>query len=213
MGYFLQRLSALGPRRVSGSSDEGSGLDERVRLLCRIALEGLLVVDDARHYVSVNQPAAALLGAPADVLVGRRMEQYTPPDGLEVLHRFWGVLKREGELEGRGLLMRDDGSQRMVEFRACWGFAPGRHLVALREVRPPPLPLVTSADQAVPRLTPREREVLQLVAEGHPTQEIAGLLFVSPSTVKTHLRHIFANLEVRDRASAVGTAMRLGLIS
>jgi PAS domain S-box-containing protein len=198
---------------VSSSGNHGSGLDERVQNLFRTALEGLMLVDDARRYVSINQPAAALLGAPPEVVVGRRMEHYTPPDGLPVLERFWAALERAGELEGRGMLMRADGSQRMVEFRARWGFAPGSHLVALREVRPPALPLATSDDQSVPRLTPRQRQVLQLAAEGRSTREVARLLAVSPATVKTHLHHIYANLEAQDRASAVATALRLGLIS
>jgi DNA-binding CsgD family transcriptional regulator len=198
---------------VSGSGEEGSGLEERVRILCRIALEGLMLVDDARRYVIVNEPAAALLGAPPEVVIGRRMEHYTPRDSLPLLERGWAALERAGELEGRGRLMRDDGSHRMVEWRACWGFAPGRHLVALREIRPPALPLVTSDDQPVPRLTPREREVLQLAADGRSTRDIAGLLIVSPGTVKTHLQHIYAKLEARDRASAVAIALRLGVIS
>jgi PAS domain S-box-containing protein len=198
---------------VSGFGEEGSGLDERVRILCRIALEGLMLVDDARRYVSVNAPAAAMLGAPPEVVIGRRMEHYTPRDSLPLLERGWAALERTGELEGRGRLRRDDGSHRMVEWRARWQFAPGRHLVALREIGAPALPLVTSGDQAVPRLTPREREVLQLAADGSSTREIASLLVVSPGTVKTHLQHIYAKLEARDRASAVATALRLGLIS
>ena len=198
---------------MSDSTDGSSGLEERVRILYRLALEGLLLVNDERRYVSVNEPAAALLGAAPEVVVGRRMEQHTPRDSLPLLDRGWAALERAGELEGRGRLMRDDGSERMVEWRARWGFAPGRHLVALREVRPPALPLVTSDDQAAPRLTPREREVLQLAADGRSTRDIAGLLIVSPGTVKTHLQHVYAKLEARDRASAVATAMRLGLIS
>jgi PAS domain S-box-containing protein len=198
---------------VSGSTDGSSGLEERVRILYRLALEGLLLVDNERRYVSVNGPAAALLGAPPEVVVGRRMEHYTPRDSLPLLERGWAALERAGELEGRGRLMRDDGSERMVEWRARWEFAPGRHLVALHEVRPPALPIVTSDDLAAPRLTPREREVLQLAADGRSTRDIAGLLIVSPGTVKTHLQHVYAKLDARDRASAVAIAMRLGLIS
>jgi PAS domain S-box-containing protein len=210
---FPSGLPPIALPAVSGSGDGNAGLEERVRILYRIALEGLLLVDDARRYVNVNEPAAALLGAPPEALIGRRMEQYTPRDSLPLLERGWTALERAGQLEGRGRLMRADGSERMVEYRARWGFAPGRHLVALREVRPPALPLVTADDQAVPRLTPREREVLQLAADGRSTRDIAGLLIVSPGTVKTHLQHIYAKLDARDRASAVATAMRLGLIS
>jgi PAS domain S-box-containing protein len=201
------------PPMVSGSGDDRSGLEERVRILCRIAMEGLLLVDDARRYVSVNEPAAELLGAPPEAVIGRSLEQYTPPDRLPVVGRFWAALERAGELDGRGPLMRDDGTQSMVEFRAYWRFAPSRHLIALREIRAPALPVVASNAEDVPRLTPREREVLQLAANGCSSRGIADALVLSSGTVKTHFQHIYAKLDARDRASAVAIAMRLGLIS
>lgn len=61
-------------------------------------------------------------------------------------------------------------------------------------------------------LTPRELEVLQLAAYGLSGREIASHLIVSPSTVKTHFNHIYEKLSVSDRAAAVATALRLGLI-
>jgi two-component system nitrate/nitrite response regulator NarL len=63
-----------------------------------------------------------------------------------------------------------------------------------------------------PPLTDREHEVLRLTAEGHSAPELARLLFVSPGTVKTHLRSIYAKLGVSERAAAVAEAMRLGLL-
>ena len=54
----------------------------------------------------------------------------------------------------------------MVEFRARWRFAPSLHLFALREIDAPELPLDTSDARSIPRLTPRQQEVLQLAAEG-----------------------------------------------
>ena len=62
-------------------------------------------------------------------------------------------------------------------------------------------------------LTPREREVLILTADGHSSVEVAKELYVSMSTVKTHLRAIYEKLEVTDRAAAVAEAMRRGLIT
>lgn len=59
-------------------------------------------------------------------------------------------------------------------------------------------------------LSPRELEVLQLVAEGRTNAEIAKTLFLSEATVKTHLRRIFGKLQVTDRASAVATAIAAG---
>jgi PAS domain S-box-containing protein len=61
-------------------------------------------------------------------------------------------------------------------------------------------------------LTPRELEVLQLAAQGLSGPEIAGLLVLSPATVKSHLEHVRTKLGVSDRASAVAYALREGLI-
>jgi len=60
-------------------------------------------------------------------------------------------------------------------------------------------------------LTEREAEVLDLIAQGCTNPEIARRLFVSESTVKTHVNHIFAKTGSRDRAQAVGYAHRHGL--
>jgi DNA-binding NarL/FixJ family response regulator len=57
-------------------------------------------------------------------------------------------------------------------------------------------------------LTPREWEVLELVAEGLNQKEIASRLLISPKTVGTHIEHIFAKLGVRSRAQAVASAYR-----
>jgi DNA-binding NarL/FixJ family response regulator len=61
-------------------------------------------------------------------------------------------------------------------------------------------------------LSPRETEVLKLVASGHSNPAIAASLFVSEATVKTHLLHTFEKLGVSDRTRAVTKAMELGLI-
>jgi DNA-binding NarL/FixJ family response regulator len=60
-------------------------------------------------------------------------------------------------------------------------------------------------------LTEREAEVLTLIGRGLSNQEIAGTLFVSEATVKTHVNHIFAKTQSRDRAQAVAYAHRHGL--
>ena len=67
-------------------------------------------------------------------------------------------------------------------------------------------------DRAGPLLTDREREVLELLAEGKSAPEIGRTLFLATSTVKSHLAHLYEKLGVSDRAAAVAEAMRRGLI-
>ncbi len=61
-------------------------------------------------------------------------------------------------------------------------------------------------------LSNREREVLQLVADGASNREVAARLFISEASVKTHLQHIYDKLDVRDRAAAVAEGYRRGLL-
>jgi DNA-binding NarL/FixJ family response regulator len=60
--------------------------------------------------------------------------------------------------------------------------------------------------------TPREIEVLQLVADGLANREIGQRLFLSEETVKSHVRHLLAKLQARSRAHAVAAGFRRGLI-
>jgi two-component system, NarL family, response regulator LiaR len=61
-------------------------------------------------------------------------------------------------------------------------------------------------------LSKRELEILNLLALGHSNQEIAASLFVSLSTVKSHIQHLFEKLEVKRRIQAVEKAKRLNLV-
>lgn len=82
--------------------------------------------------------------------------------------------------------------------------APSVARVLVRQASHPPPP--------APVLTPREREVLSLVAAGLSNRAIGSRLHVGEATVKTHLLHVFAKLEVDDRTRAVTRAMELGLL-
>lgn len=61
-------------------------------------------------------------------------------------------------------------------------------------------------------LTPREREVLRLLVAGKSNKEIKAALFLSTSTVKTHLSHLFEKLGASDRTQAVMAALKRGLV-
>jgi DNA-binding NarL/FixJ family response regulator len=75
-----------------------------------------------------------------------------------------------------------------------------------------PSPVTASAD-GLAELTPREREVLQLMAGGLTNAEIAGALFVSEPTVKTHVSSVLGKLGLRSRIQAVIYAYEAGVVS
>jgi len=95
---------------------------------------------------------------------------------------------------------------------------PGELVAAIRAAatgEPAFAPGVSSrldANGGLERLTGREAEVLGLVASGHTNREIGRSLFLSEATVKSHLVHIFAKLEVGSRTAAVARARDLGII-
>ena len=68
------------------------------------------------------------------------------------------------------------------------------------------------AHSTLERLTPRQREVLQLVAEGHTTQEIARMMNLSTKTVETHRTQLMERLDIHDIAGLVRYAVREGLV-
>ena len=116
-----------------------------------------------------------------------------------------------------GFLLKDASPEQLIE--GVRTVARGEALIApavTREligrfgarVRP------TAPERAVAaQLTPREREVLKLIAEGLSNAEIAASLVIGPETVKTYVSRIFTKLAVRDRVQAVVYAYRTGLVS
>jgi DNA-binding NarL/FixJ family response regulator len=84
-----------------------------------------------------------------------------------------------------------------------------------REARPQtrfPLHGITSRSSPLERLTARQREILQLIAEGQNTKQIADILKVSPKTVEYHRMKLMVNLNVHDIPGLVRFALRVGLI-
>lgn len=74
-------------------------------------------------------------------------------------------------------------------------------------------PLITPEKALADRnITPREYEVLQLIAQGLSNQEIAERLFLSLNTVKTHTSNVFSKLDVQRRTQAIQKAKELGLL-
>jgi DNA-binding NarL/FixJ family response regulator len=115
-----------------------------------------------------------------------------------------------------GFLLKDVGRRQLVEAVHVVAagdalFAPTvlrrlvTHYVSRGPARPP--------SPALAELTPREREILQLIGRGLSNTDIADHLVISMATVKTHVRHLLQKLALRDRAQAVVLAYETGLVA
>jgi DNA-binding NarL/FixJ family response regulator len=76
----------------------------------------------------------------------------------------------------------------------------------------PSLPVGAASSERLDELTPRERDVLELIARGLSNREIADALVIEESTVKTHVKRILMKLGLRDRVHAVIVGYETGLI-
>ncbi|MEO5915326.1 MAG: response regulator transcription factor [Luteolibacter sp.] len=108
------------------------------------------------------------------------------------------------EAGARGYLLKDTTSEELVaairQVHAGERHMP--HAIASR-----------LADRLVrPTLTPRELDVLRLVAKGRTNKELASAMFVSEETVKSHMKALFQKLGVHDRAEAVSVSLKRGII-
>jgi DNA-binding NarL/FixJ family response regulator len=116
-----------------------------------------------------------------------------------------------------GFLLKDATAERLFDAvrviaadEALLAPAVTRRLISeFARIRPP---AAAAAPAALAALTPRETEVLRLVAKGLSNLEIAGRLVVTEETVKTHISRVLGKLGLRDRTQAVVTAYESGLV-
>jgi DNA-binding NarL/FixJ family response regulator len=110
------------------------------------------------------------------------------------------------EAGATGYLLKDAPRDELL--RAVRAAADGQTVLAPSVVGT----LMNHVRQPADLLSPRELEVLQLVAAGNTNREAARQLFISEATVKTHLLNIYAKLDVSDRAAAVAEGFKRGLL-
>ncbi len=147
-----------------------------------------------------------VLGAPLNAADQRR-HVATVTKVRRELGRIWAA-----ESASRaGLLSRDQIADLALSLTTELA-AAGSDLVAISPVTVRKPGTAASLPATRHNLTPREREVLSLVAEGKSDREIAGGLFLSRRTVSEHVRHLLGKLETPTRTAATALALRAGLI-
>ena len=206
--------------------DDQQLLREGLRLILELA--GVEVLGEAAdgaegvRLVLATEPDVALMDIRMPELDGVAATRQIVAAGSRtrvlVLTTFEGeeLTFRALEAGATGYLLKDAGGERLVAAveAAAAGEMPLAPTVVARLVasyvrRPPDRP---SAPDRLAMLSERERDVLALMGAGRSNPEIATELFISLATVKSHVRHILAKLDLRDRPQAIVLAHECGLV-
>ena len=164
------------------------------------SLVPMVIADDERRYVAANAAACLLFRLPEDAVLGRTVDELTPPEHRSQIAPLWDAFIRDGTQEGTYELLMPDGARVTVEYSATANIEPGRHLSIL--MFPPGRFERDARRRSKSVLTSREREVLAMVAMGRSSALIAAALGVATSTVESHIRHCLEKLGARNRAHA-----------
>jgi DNA-binding CsgD family transcriptional regulator len=176
----------------------------------------MVMVDDAGRLVSANRSARLALRRTLADLRRHAIEDLAPPDARADALAAKARLLQTGCIGGVFDVVGPDGSRLRALYCAVTISTAGIHVIAFAPAGWPEeeleAPEHNVVDASVGGVTAREREILQLAADGLSGPTIAARLVLSPGTVKTHFAHIYEKLGVHDRAGAVARALRLGLI-
>jgi DNA-binding NarL/FixJ family response regulator len=175
--------------------------------------------EEAVEAAAAHQPDVVVMDLHMPGLNGieatRRIVHHSPHVGVLVLTMFEDDASVFAAMRAgaRGYLLK--GADKAEILRALQAVASGEAIfgpaVARRVIEYFSAPQVPGPPLAFPELTEREREVLDLIAQGHNNEAIARQLVLSQKTVRNHVSNIFAKLQVADRAQAIVRARKAGL--
>lgn len=227
-GDWLQSKGYLEPSFVAALEAEDKGAVSGV-----LANQNVYLVL-ARYYLALGEPVQSL--EVIQPLLGIFREKGYLRREIELLGLKALALKQQGDLDSalaaldqalslakpesyrRTFLDEGEPMAQLLYAAAAEGIHPtytGSLLTAFSEEAPqidPSSRVWEASEKLVEPLSPREIDVLTLIAEGNSNQEIGGKLHISLSTVKSHTTQIYAKLAVKNRVQAVKKARSLGLL-
>lgn len=178
----------------------------------------MFACDDAQRVVAWNEAAEKLVGVPRSEALGKHcweLLRATDPRGTLVCGtrcprarlgaHGWPVDPQELDIPS------DGGRRRVVVDTLTAQHEEARAVVHV--LRPASRVEESPPDDCAPRLTPRQQDVLRLLAEGRPAKQIARTLWLSETTVRNHIRAVLRELESHSQLEALSKARRLGLVA
>lgn len=173
------------------------------------------VHDLSGRFVYMNAAAEQASGFTNEQLCGRELTDRLPSETREPVRALFRRAVEHGEPTDFETIFVDGHGDRRGARVQQLPLRDGEEIVGVitlafgvRTLPSGPIGL-----QPRPQLTPRQHEVLELIAAGHSTDEIARGLTLSNETVRNHLRNLFTELHVHTRVEAIATAQRLGLLA
>jgi len=185
-----------------------------------LSLVDSLVVPASLHdvdgrFVHMNAAAERASGLSKAKLLGRHFTEPVLPEAREnVAEQFRRAVECGEPTDFETVFVDASGQVRGVRAQhlplRSGDAIVGVLILAFAARRPPS---ESAGLEPHPRLTPRQREILDLIAAGLSTSEMATKLTISTETVRNHLRSVFKELDVHTRLEAIVTARRLGLLA
>ncbi len=179
------------------------------------SLHPMLIVDAERRYVDANAAAALFMRLRRGEILQHHVEEFVPPEGRGGFDEQWRRFLRQGSSPAESSWYFPDAGTRIPIMVGITTMASGLHLlVVLPWASFDEAEMVLADDNGRgSTLTPREREVLTLLALGRSGEEVAEELFISPETVRTHVQHLRSKLGATTRGHAIALALTRGQIS
>lgn len=180
-------------------------------------LEGIEVVTDLRPHVVLMDMSMPNL----DGLAATRRLRARAPDSRVVMLTMHAEerLIADARMAGAvGFLVKDASTDEVVQ--AVRDAHSGKQVLSIPSPDTGPVldpqpkePVATrEPDPDAPTLTDRERQLLQLLADGQSPKEVAEALYIAPKTVRNHLTKIYSKLGVESRSQAIVEALKLGIV-
>lgn len=176
----------------------------------------MCLVDGDRLVVASTDAACRLFGTSAEASIGTEAGCNILDEDPALGDKLWQQLLSTNQLYAETLVTDADGRALRVSYAGHGTTIDDRWhaLMVVLSVRlePDGEELIGTDDGASPRdlestLTPRERDVIRLVAQGANTRQIAGELYLSPATVRTHVRNAMVKTQARTRAQLVAIVL------